>query len=102
MMYRGLLQSACRLGVRRAPLAPLNPQHFAPAAFRAFGAGGDPRAHLNPDGTRPEEEDAENYHDPDPLDYVPAQNLKKECGKTWIVGEPPVAIGALWPEIPQE
>merc|ERR1712012_347705 len=108
-MY-GLLGSACRTGVRRAaPLAfqanrPLALRQIpAAAAVRRFGSGGDPRAHLNPDGTRPEVEDAEDYHDPDPIDHMPKLNLVKERGQLWVVsGDPPKSAGELWEDIPQD
>eukprot|EP00928_Gymnodinium_smaydae_P022825 TRINITY_DN1904_c0_g1_i1.p1 TRINITY_DN1904_c0_g1~~TRINITY_DN1904_c0_g1_i1.p1 ORF type:complete len:200 (-),score=33.32 TRINITY_DN1904_c0_g1_i1:135-683(-) len=94
----GLLRSACRRGgaltaLRRAPV---------PATFRAFGAGGDPRAHLNPDGTRPEAEDAEGYHDPDPLDHTPQQILVKERGQTWIKSNDPPKSSLELYGIPQD
>eukprot|EP00420_Gonyaulax_spinifera_P036355 CAMPEP_0197885312 /NCGR_PEP_ID=MMETSP1439-20131203/13186_1 /TAXON_ID=66791 /ORGANISM="Gonyaulax spinifera, Strain CCMP409" /LENGTH=184 /DNA_ID=CAMNT_0043505067 /DNA_START=49 /DNA_END=603 /DNA_ORIENTATION=- len=83
----GLLQGACRLAVRRVAPAPLR---LAPAAaLRQFGSGHDPRGHLNPDGTRPELEDIEGYHDPDPMEHRPKQNLIKERGQTWIVSHDP-------------
>eukprot|EP00450_Noctiluca_scintillans_P001658 CAMPEP_0194486528 /NCGR_PEP_ID=MMETSP0253-20130528/7139_1 /TAXON_ID=2966 /ORGANISM="Noctiluca scintillans" /LENGTH=175 /DNA_ID=CAMNT_0039326623 /DNA_START=42 /DNA_END=569 /DNA_ORIENTATION=+ len=87
----GLVRGACRIAARRA-LAP----RCGAAFVRNFGAHGDPRAHLNPDGTRPELEDGENYHDPDPLDHVPAQNLVKERGQTWVIGEPPKGPAELF------
>lgn len=68
MVAAGLLRSACRLGLRASP----RPAAWRPAAAaRAFGSHGDPRAHLNPDGTRPEPEDAEDYHDTSPVDHRP-------------------------------
>merc|ERR1719326_2400754 len=97
----GLLRSACRLAIgQRAPLPA--PQRFAPVALRFFGSGGDPRAHLNPDGTRPEAEDAEDYHDPDPMDHAPKMKLVKERGQTWVVShDPPKTAEELY-GIPQE
>ncbi|CAE7779733.1 unnamed protein product [Symbiodinium pilosum] len=66
-------------------------------AYRHFGSGGDPRAHLNPDGTRPEEEDAEDYHDPDPTDHFPRMKLVKERGQNWVVSQdPPKPISELY------
>jgi len=66
-------------------------------AYRRFGSGGDPRAHLNPDGTRPEEEDAEDYHDPDPTEHFPRMKLVKERGQTWVVNQdPPKPISELY------
>merc|ERR1712087_497008 len=54
-------------------------------------------AHLNPDGTRPEEENAEGYHDADPMDHFPMPNLVKERGQTWIVNrDPPKTIEELY------
>merc|ERR1712178_12553 len=68
----------------------------APAfAQRAFGGHGDPRAHVNPDGTRPEAEDAENYHDPDPMDHYQASKIIKERGGFWTVPEPIPDLGAV-------
>lgn len=105
MISRGLLRGACRLGLRQRPgLAPQlrADQRLAPAAWRAFGGHGDPRAHLNPDGTRPEAEDAEDYHDPDPLDHVPRQVIVEERGQKWIKShDPPKSMLEIW-EIPQE
>merc|ERR1719446_248722 len=94
MISRGLLRSACRLGAGPR----LQQGKWAPAiAARGFGAGGDPRAHLNPDGTRPEEEDAEDYHDPDPLDHMPRMKLVKERGQTFVVSQdPPKSISELF------
>jgi len=57
-------------------------------AARSFGAGGDPRGHLNPDGTRPEQEDAERYHDPIPSDHNPISKIITERGRKWTVPEP--------------
>merc|ERR1712107_898298 len=75
----------------------------APAFIRSFGGHGDPRAHLNPDGTRPEGEDAEDYHDPDPIDHMPKLNLVKERGHTWVVsGDPPKSYTQLWEDISQD
>merc|ERR1712061_617348 len=73
-------------------------------AFRSFGSGhGDPRAHLNADGTRPEEEDAEGFHAPDPMDHTPALNYVKERGQTWVVsGDPPKPLGETYFEIAQD
>eukprot|EP00929_Paragymnodinium_shiwhaense_P070184 TRINITY_DN3552_c0_g1_i4.p1 TRINITY_DN3552_c0_g1~~TRINITY_DN3552_c0_g1_i4.p1 ORF type:complete len:179 (+),score=33.90 TRINITY_DN3552_c0_g1_i4:61-597(+) len=91
----GLLKGACsRLTAGR---------RCAPAvAVRAFGAGEDPRAHLNPDGTRPEHEDGEGYHDPDPLAYTPYPLLIKERGQTWVKSQdPPKPFGEVFPDIPQ-
>mmetsp|Transcript_62774 Transcript_62774/g.166585 ORF Transcript_62774/g.166585 Transcript_62774/m.166585 type:complete len:180 (-) Transcript_62774:51-590(-) len=87
-----LLRVGSRLVARRALVAP----SFRVTSVRAFGAHGDPRAHLNPDGTRPELEDGEGYHDPDPLDHVPAQNIVKERGQKWVVGEPPKGPAELF------
>mmetsp|Transcript_141686 Transcript_141686/g.200668 ORF Transcript_141686/g.200668 Transcript_141686/m.200668 type:complete len:186 (-) Transcript_141686:127-684(-) len=97
MLSRGLLRSACRvanLGEAKA----LQPRQWMPAmAYRRFGSGGDPRAHLNPDGTRPEEEDAEDYHDPDPTEHFPRMKLVKERGQTWVVNQdPPKPISELY------
>mmetsp|Transcript_24633 Transcript_24633/g.82468 ORF Transcript_24633/g.82468 Transcript_24633/m.82468 type:complete len:179 (-) Transcript_24633:59-595(-) len=93
-----MLTRALQRGVRTA----LAPRQFAPAGFRAFGGHGDPRAHLNPDGTRPEAEDAEDYHDPDPIDHQPKLNLVKERGQTFVVsGDPPKTYSQLWEDIPQ-
>merc|ERR1719343_432690 len=103
MMGRvGLLRSACRVGLgHRTQLQA--PQRFAPVALRTFGSGGDPRAHLNPDGTRPEAEDAEDYHDVSPIDHQPRLNLVRERGQLWVVsGDPPKSAAQLWPEIPQD
>mmetsp|Transcript_163565 Transcript_163565/g.302230 ORF Transcript_163565/g.302230 Transcript_163565/m.302230 type:complete len:192 (+) Transcript_163565:92-667(+) len=90
MLSRAILRSASRLGAQsRMPLVArprLAPALVNAPSFRAFGAGGDPRAHLNPDGTRPEAEDAEGYHDPDPLDHTPKQNLVTERGQVWVIG----------------
>jgi hypothetical protein len=61
----------------------------SPTIVRSFGSGGDPRAHLNPDGTRPEQEDGEGYHDPDPSDYNPKPLLIKERGQTWVKSQDP-------------
>merc|ERR1712176_891725 len=69
----------------------------SPLRLRAFGAGGDPRAHLNPDGTKPETEDAEGYHDPDPLDHSPKPLLVKERGRTFVKSQdPPKSSGELY------
>eukprot|EP00933_Yihiella_yeosuensis_P057303 TRINITY_DN569_c0_g1_i1.p2 TRINITY_DN569_c0_g1~~TRINITY_DN569_c0_g1_i1.p2 ORF type:complete len:185 (+),score=46.77 TRINITY_DN569_c0_g1_i1:78-632(+) len=97
MISRGLLRSACRLSLGQ-PSAQLKPRQFAPLAqLRAFGAGGDPRAHLNPDGTRPEAEDAEDYHDSDPMDHFPRMKLVKERGQTFVVSQdPPKSIAELY------
>merc|ERR1712110_736460 len=73
----------------------------AQLTIRSFGAGGDPRAHLNPDGTKPEHEDAEGYHDPDPLDYVPKQNIVKERGQKWIKGRELPPMSELY-SLPQD
>merc|ERR1719388_225342 len=104
MICGGLLRSACRQSIRAnfAPrLTSSSRLQFAPAACRAFGSGGDPRGHLNPDGTRPEAEDAENYHDPDPIDHQPKLNRVKERGQLWVVsGDPPKTAGELWEDIP--
>jgi len=64
-------------------------------AHRAFGGHGDPRAHLNPDGTRPEPEDAENYHDPDPVDHYQSSKIIKERGSSWTVPEPIPVLGTV-------
>merc|ERR1712023_28903 len=88
-----LLRNACRFNPRANALSAFRP---APAlAHRAFGAGGDPRAHLNPDGTRPEPEDAEGYHDPIPSDHYPASKIIKERGRTWTVPEPLPNLGVV-------
>ncbi|CAE7433017.1 unnamed protein product [Symbiodinium sp. CCMP2592] len=97
MLSRGLLRSACRvanLGEAKA----VQPRQWMPAmAYRRFGSGGDPRAHLNPDGTRPEEEDAEDYHDPDPTEHFPRMKLVKERGQNWVVSQdPPKQISELY------
>merc|ERR1719198_615980 len=89
MIQRGLLQTACRLA---RPTVPLS-RPLAPLA-RHFGAHGDPRAHLNPDGTRPEAEDAENYHDAAPFDHFVASKIVKERGRTWTVPDPIPNLGA--------
>eukprot|EP00746_Dinoflagellata_sp_MGD_P162965 gnl/MRDRNA2_/MRDRNA2_90750_c0_seq1.p2 gnl/MRDRNA2_/MRDRNA2_90750_c0~~gnl/MRDRNA2_/MRDRNA2_90750_c0_seq1.p2 ORF type:complete len:183 (-),score=35.93 gnl/MRDRNA2_/MRDRNA2_90750_c0_seq1:48-596(-) len=84
-----MLLSACRrfgTGLARPMASRTGIQRFAPAGVRAFGAGGDPRAHLFPDGNLIEHEDAENYHDADPLEHRPPLNLVQERGKTWIKG----------------
>merc|ERR1711862_666145 len=66
-------------------------------SIRRFGGHGDPRAHLNPDGTRPETEDAEDYHDPDPAEHSPGQILVKERGKTWVKSyDPPKSAEELF------
>merc|ERR1712039_740204 len=82
---------ACRVGLRSRVNLP--GKHLAPrataASVRSFGGHGDPRAHLNPDGTRPEAEDAEDYHDPDPMDHTPKMNIIKERGQTWIQSHDP-------------
>ena len=91
MLSSGLLRGACRLAARRAL-----PRQSLATSVRAFGSHGDPRAHLNPDGTRPELEDGENYHDPDPLDHVPAQNIIKERGQKWVVGKEPLGVAELF------
>eukprot|EP00930_Biecheleria_cincta_P030584 TRINITY_DN2118_c0_g2_i1.p1 TRINITY_DN2118_c0_g2~~TRINITY_DN2118_c0_g2_i1.p1 ORF type:complete len:187 (-),score=36.28 TRINITY_DN2118_c0_g2_i1:49-609(-) len=98
MISRGLLRSACRFGVgHRLQQSPLSRQWAPAISVRGFGAGGDPRAHLNPDGTRPEEEDAEDYHDPDPLDHMPRMKLVKERGQTFVVSQdPPKSIAELY------
>merc|ERR1711862_181896 len=87
------------------PLAPLRFRAAAPTmvhATRAFGSGGDPRAHLNPDGTRPEGEDGEGYHDPDPLDHCPLPLLVKERGQVWVKSQdPPKSSHELY-GIPQD
>merc|ERR1719350_975715 len=83
MLCRGLLQSACRAGMWRSA-APR--RGAALASQRAFGSGGNPRGHLLADGTRPEAEDAEGYHDADPMDHVPPQNIVLERGQLWIKG----------------
>merc|ERR1719360_154569 len=103
-MY-GLLSGACRAGLRRSAPAwgrSLRARAPAPALVRYFGGHGDPRAHLNPDGTRPEAEDAEDYHDPDPIDHTPTLNLVRERGQLWVVsGDPPKSTAELWEDIPQ-
>mmetsp|Transcript_57349 Transcript_57349/g.147487 ORF Transcript_57349/g.147487 Transcript_57349/m.147487 type:complete len:190 (-) Transcript_57349:98-667(-) len=106
MMRRGLLQSACRAASRRQALGLGQP---APQVLRTFVSspvlrgGGDPRGHLNPDGTRPEMEDAEDFHDVNPADHKPAQNLVKERGQTWVTShDPPKTMGELYPYIPQQ
>merc|ERR1719343_385395 len=100
MFSRGLLSVASRVGRNRVMPGE---QRCAPAAFRSFGSGGDPRAHLNPDGTRPEGEDAEDYHDPDPIDHQPKLNLLRERGQLWVVsGDPPKSVAELWEDIPQK
>jgi len=84
-----MLLSACRrfgTGLARPMASRTGMQHFAPAGVRAFGAHGDPRAHLFPDGNLKEHEDAENYHDADPLEHRPPLNLVQERGKTWVKG----------------
>merc|ERR1719346_190059 len=78
MICRGLLQNACRMGVQKTALGRTLAPRVATSALRFFGGHGDPRAHLNPDGTRPEAEDAEDYHDPDPIDHQP-----KPAGELW-------------------
>merc|ERR1719401_2455676 len=90
---RGLLRSACRLGLRQQPAT----------LTRAFGGGhGDPRGHLNPDGTRPEMEDAEDYHDPDPIEHTPKQLIFTERGQRWIKSnDPPKSFEELH-GIPQD
>merc|ERR1711972_358973 len=65
------------------------------ANSRAFGSGGDPRGHLNPDGTRPEPEDAENYHDPDPADHATKPNGVMERGQRWVIPEPQPNLGVI-------
>mmetsp|Transcript_122844 Transcript_122844/g.244342 ORF Transcript_122844/g.244342 Transcript_122844/m.244342 type:complete len:187 (-) Transcript_122844:53-613(-) len=88
MITHGLLRSACRLGAMGRPALAL--RRTAPVlAVRKFGAGGDPRAHLNPDGTRPELEDIEGYHDPNPMDHRPKEQFIKERGQKWIVSHDP-------------
>merc|ERR1712217_638641 len=91
MFARGLVQSACRVGHRSRTVLPNRNAvpRAAAASIRYFGGHGDPRAHLNPDGTRPEAEDAEDYHDPDPMDHTPKMNLIKERGQTWITSHDP-------------
>merc|ERR1711879_771328 len=64
----------------RAPVAGL---------ARSFGSGGDPRGHLNPDGTKPEPEDAEGYHDPDPNEHFPYPKIINERGRNWIFSQDP-------------
>merc|ERR1719411_84572 len=99
MLARGLLGGARRIGLQRA--ASLRAPQVA-GAIRHFGGHGDPRGHLNPDGTSPEAEDAEDYHDPDPIDHQPKLNLVKERGQLWVVsGDPPKTAGELWEDIPQ-
>merc|ERR1719499_2571425 len=101
MISRGILRGACRFGLGSSRPQTL-PRQWAPALVRSFGSGGDPRSHLNPDGTRPEEEDAEDYHDPDPMDHAPKMKLVKERGQTWIVShDPPKSAEELY-GIPQE
>merc|ERR1719399_2331033 len=93
MLGRAMLRNACRFTPRATFPSAL--RQTPALAHRAFGAGGDPRAHLNPDGTRPEVEDAENYHDPDPAEYYPASKIIKERGQTWTVPEPIPNLGAV-------
>merc|ERR1712118_605938 len=81
-------------GLARPMASQVGMQRFAPAGVRAFAistcekrlGGGDPRAHLFPDGNLIEHEDAENYHDADPLEHRPPLNLVQERGKTWVKG----------------
>jgi len=57
---------------------------------------------LNPDGTRPEHEDGEGYHEPDPMAYHPYPHLVKERGQTWVKSQdPPKPYGEIFPDIPQ-
>merc|ERR1719379_1358865 len=93
-----MMLSACRrlgMGLTRPMASRTGTQHLSPAGVRAcglhttstaFGGGGNPRAHLFPDGNLIEHEDAENYHDADPLEHRPPLNLVQERGKTWIKG----------------
>mmetsp|Transcript_103812 Transcript_103812/g.320197 ORF Transcript_103812/g.320197 Transcript_103812/m.320197 type:complete len:190 (-) Transcript_103812:91-660(-) len=100
MLARGLLQRACCHGLRQGAGSTLGarpPRAAAVGAWRAFGGGGNPRGHLNPDGTRPELEDIEGYHDPDPMEHRPKLNLVRERGQKWIVsGDPPKTIEELY------
>nr|ABF22753.1 mitochondrial cytochrome c oxidase subunit 2a [Karlodinium veneficum] len=100
MICRGLFQTACRIGARRLPVS--TSARYAPLSVtsKRHFAGGDPRGHLNPDGTRPEAEDAENYHDPDPAEHNPRSNIVTERGRTWVIGEPQADLGTIH-EIPQ-
>merc|ERR1719375_3093876 len=93
MIHGALLRNACRFASRGTLPATLRP---APAlALRLFGGHGDPRAHLNPDGTRPVPEDAENYHDASSLDHYPRSKIIKERGRTWTVPEPIPNLGTV-------
>merc|ERR1712062_203895 len=95
MLCRGLLRNACRAGL--LPGARTAPRHLAPAAaLRSFGSGGDPRGHLNPDGTRPEAEDIEGFHEMDPMDHVPPQDIVKERGQMWVKPFPRRSIDDLY------
>merc|ERR1719188_1623511 len=98
-MMSGLMRTSCRLaGALRTP-ATRAPTRSLPqlGALRKFGGGGDPRGHLNPDGTRPAKEDIEDYHHPDPLDYVPKFHEFEERGQKWIVsGNPPKPLSEVY------
>mmetsp|Transcript_40199 Transcript_40199/g.86187 ORF Transcript_40199/g.86187 Transcript_40199/m.86187 type:complete len:184 (-) Transcript_40199:44-595(-) len=97
-LLRSSLLRSVPAAARNARLAPV-----AALGRRSFGGHGDPRGHLNPDGTRPEAEDIEDYHDPDPIDHTPRLNLVKERGQTFVVsGDPPKSYSQLWPGIAQK
>jgi len=52
---------------------------------------------LNPDGTKPEAEDGEGYHDTSPNDHFPYPKIVKERGQNWIVSQdPPKSAGELY------
>lgn len=98
-----MLSRVLMRGTRRAGIVGLGenravmPRQWMAAVARSFGSGGDPRGHLNPDGTRPEPEDAEDYHDPDPMDHSPRMKLVKERGQTFVVSQdPPKNIAELY------
>merc|ERR1712216_993441 len=80
LLRRSLSAIGCRFGKQQC-------QPLACGLARTFGSGGNPRGHLLADGTRPEAEDAEGYHDPDPLAHRPPMNLVKERGQTFVKGK---------------
>mmetsp|Transcript_22694 Transcript_22694/g.52974 ORF Transcript_22694/g.52974 Transcript_22694/m.52974 type:complete len:181 (-) Transcript_22694:135-677(-) len=94
MISCGLVRGACRISTRGS-LASIKPHNAALASTTRFFAGGG-REHLFPDGTRPEPEECEHYHDPEPLDFVPKQDIVTERGRRWLKGVPPKSIEELY------
>jgi len=94
MLQRGLLGAARRLATQcTAPMMAVQNKSMTfqkplgVGAMRCFGAGGNPRAHLLVDGTRPEHEDGEHYHDADALAHRPKYNIFEERGQLWVKGK---------------